>query len=173
MLLLQVGVDCFATWGPSFVFGQEVEQSIEPRVERRQRPGDLVAHGHHCHGVAGHTFGHLQEEEDGPRHMERKEAQGKEQGDGDDGLYRFASAVGVRGMRAKENRHPFFVPGGSRPSDPVASSSVIAVGLIDVFSVFWVFTGRRLGMQCSKNGQDDMGVTPSNDCERYEEAQHV
>lgn len=46
--------------------------------------------------MAGDALGHFEQEEDGSGNMEGEEAQGKEKGDGDDGLDRFTSAVGVR-----------------------------------------------------------------------------
>lgn len=45
--------------------------------------------------MTGDPFDDLQQQEDGPGHMEGEEAQGKEEGDGDDGPDGFTSATGI------------------------------------------------------------------------------
>lgn len=106
-VLLSVFVCGLAALGSALVFSQEVKQSVEPRVEGRQGPGDLIAHRDHGHGVTGDPFGHFKEEEDGSGHVEGEEAESEEEGDGDDGLNGFTSAVGIRRVGAQENGNPF------------------------------------------------------------------
>lgn len=100
----------------ALLFSQEVEERVEPSVERSQGPCDLIAHGHHCHSIAGHSLGHLENEEDGSGDMEGEEAQGEEEGYGDDGPDRFPPAVSIRGVGTKEYRHPLMSSG--HPSSP-------------------------------------------------------
>lgn len=100
-------VGCRSVWrratggATPFLLGEEVEECVEPGIERRQRPGDLITHGYHRHGVARDTFLHFQDEEDSPGDMKREEAEGKEECDGDDGLDGFTPSVGVWRVGAK------------------------------------------------------------------------
>ncbi len=57
--------------------------------------------------MTGHSLGHFQQEEDGSSNMKGEETQREEKGDGDDGLDRFTSAIGIRGVGTKENGNPF------------------------------------------------------------------
>lgn len=105
-MLSGVAVHYLAAVSSTLVFGEEIKEGIKPRIERRQRPCNLIAHGDHGHGVTWDSVGHLQQEEDGSGNVKGEETQSKEEGDGDDGLDGFTPAIGIWGVGSKENGHP-------------------------------------------------------------------
>lgn len=178
--VFQRGVDRLTAVSPFFVLRQEVQEGVEPRVEGRQGPGDLVAHGDHGHGVTGDSLRDLQQEEDGSGHMEGEETQSEEESDGDDGLDGFPSAIGVRGVGAEEYRHPFVPPQHPRLSFVPSSSEFDHSGTAPLPSVHARVSrlsrtspGRRLRMQSPKYGENDVRVAPGDDGEGKKEAEQM
>lgn len=79
-------VFCRPAAGAALVPCQEVEESVEPGVARRQRPSYLVADGDSLHGAAAAELPAPQQQEECPRHVEGQKAESKEQRDGHDGF---------------------------------------------------------------------------------------